>query len=390
MTITGKVHGNADLYLAPQTGLDFYDGVEAVGKIYYNRMTNDPNYGTTKVMPVFHSTHTEKVGSLNLPIGTNNAPSEVVKVLDPPPPFEDPHSPMGAQRYYNQVDMIATVSASGVASITVAGRAATPDIMTNNTFSFIRTDPTFKDTRENKYTLVTEFNVGLFTRWMTNAGTNLNALVLANTGHQINSVYIQDQRVSATKLTVVRVVNGQQLPPSGLTVATPLPLYVQGNYNVTDLTPGSTNTTATKPASLVGDSVTVLSTKWADTNSALAVTSRMAANTTVNAAFLAGIVPTAKVAGVKHYSGGLENFPRFLETWSGITFTYNGSMVVMFPSRYAVSFWQDPSSTGYYQAPTRKWAFDKNFLDPQKLPPVTPKVIKLIRGQWTTLAANMP
>jgi len=93
---------------------------------------------------------------------------------------------------------------------------------------------------------------------------------------------------------------------------------------------------------------------------------------------------------VKHYSGGLENFPRFLEAWSGITFTYNGSMVVMFPSRYAKSFWQDPSSSNYYLAPTRKWAFDLNFLSNDKLPPVTPKVLKLVRQEWTTVAANVP
>ena len=96
--------------------------------------------------------------------------------------------------------------------------------------------------------------------------------------------------------------------------------------------------------------------------------------------------------GTKYYSGGLENFPRFLESWNGIGFTYNGSMVVMFPSRYAKSYWRGPGTgaSDYYQAPTRRWAFDQNFLDPQKLPPVTPKVLKLIRGQWKAIAANAP
>ena len=94
--------------------------------------------------------------------------------------------------------------------------------------------------------------------------------------------------------------------------------------------------------------------------------------------------------GVKHYSGGLENYPRFLEDWSGKNFTYNGSMVVMFPSRYATSWWVGPSATSYYQAPWRVWAFDKNYLSLQKLPPCTPQVRKLVRGQWTTIAAAAP
>src|SRR6266446_167915 len=68
MKITGKVHGNKDLYLAPQSGLEFFDAVESVGRIYFDRMANDPMFGSTKVMPVFDSTHTEGVNSLSLPI----------------------------------------------------------------------------------------------------------------------------------------------------------------------------------------------------------------------------------------------------------------------------------------------------------------------------------
>jgi hypothetical protein len=301
---------------------------------------------------------------------------------------------MGAQRYYNQVDLLVTTLPTGVVKVTPGLWNPTylikPDVTNNNSYSFVKTNSTFKDTRENKFTILTEIDVAAFNLWLTNAGKPLNNMAKSNLNHQLNSIYVQDLRVDPTKLTAVRVINGKTLPSDGLTVATALPMYVQGHYNATDVTPGSANTSATKPASLVGDAVTVLSEGWDDTKSTLAVTSRLAKNTTVNAAFLAGIVETANVAGVKKYSGGLENFPRFLESWSSITFTYNGSMVVMFPSRYAKSFWADPSSTGYYQAPVRQWAFDNNFLNPQKLPPVTPKVLKLIRGPWTTIAANAP
>jgi hypothetical protein len=201
---------------------------------------------------------------------------------------------------------------------------------------------------------------------------------------QLNSVYVDDRRLKSGKLTVARVINGQYLPPSGLTVATRLPLYVKGHFNAP--TPGSANTSATLPASLVGDAITVLSLSWSDSNSSRPYNQKVAADTTVNAAFLAGIVKTTTSSGQKKYSGGVENFPRFLEDWSGRTLTYNGSMVVMFESQYGTSFWQTPGN--YYDPPIRKWAFDINFLDYRKLPPGTPQVQKLVRGKWDVVAAN--
>jgi hypothetical protein len=59
---------------------------------------------------------------------------------------------------------------------------------------------------------------------------------------------------------------------------------------------------------------------------------------------------------------------------------------VMFPSKLATSSWVSPGT--YYNAPNRQWAFDRNFLDFAKLPPGTPQVRKLIRGQWNVVAAR--
>jgi hypothetical protein len=270
-----------------------------------------------------------------------------------------------------------------------------PDI-TNTvppSYSFINTTNTFTDQREQKTVQVTELNIGAFNKWLTdttpNSGAALNQLKNNKYGFNINSIYIEDQRPgSSTTLTAVRVTNGQQLPPDGLTVATARPLYVLGHYNAPDTAPGLTDTSMTKPASLVGDSITVLSPAWNDANSRSSsfTTDRIAQNDTVNAAFLAGIVQTTNVGAVKHFSGGLENFPRLLEEWTGNTFTYNGSMVVMFPSRYATNWFISPGT--YYNPPVRKWAFDTNYLVQSKLPPVTPQVRKLMRGQWTTIAAT--
>jgi len=394
MKITGKVHSNGDIYSSPGASLEYMDAVTAVGNVYNSRMTNDPS-PSSGIKPIYDVLPTH-VSSLTLPIGTNNNPSDVHKILEPPPIGESPSSDMGSQRYYNQTDLIITTTAAGV-SVKAGQWDGFADIKsdlpgTNGGYSFIKTNPTFLDTRENKWTQTTEIDVGALNAWIANTATNgggaLNNAAKGLMGHQLNSIYVDDQRTNASKLTVVRVTNGQTLPTDGLTVATKLPLYVKGQFNAPITTPGSTNTISTKPASLVADAITVLSGNWVDTNSNKSLSSRPATDTTVNAAFLGGIVQTTNTAGVRHYSGGVENFPRFLENWSGDTLTYNGSMVVMFPSQSATNFWVSPGT--YYNAPTRSWAFDKNFLDYKKLPPATPQVRKVIRGQWTVIAANAP
>jgi hypothetical protein len=255
-------------------------------------------------------------------------------------------------------------------------------------YTFVNTNASFYDYREGKQVQATEIDIVALTNWMAGSGYALNQLAQARMGHGINSVFVDDRRPGAGKLTAVRVVNGTALPPSGLTLSTPRPLYVKGNFNAPDLTPGSTNTSLTAPASLASDAITILSPNWNDSwDSSTSLSSRAAANATVNAAFLSGIVPSVTTAaGVPHYSGGVENFPRFLENWSSSTLTYNGSMVVMFPSRYATNFWIAPGT--YYNPPTRKWAFDSNFLSLNRLPPATPQVRKTQRGTWSIVAAS--
>jgi hypothetical protein len=104
--------------------------------------------------------------------------------------------------------------------------------------------------------------------------------------------------------------------------------------------------------------------------------------TTVNAACLEGIVQSTSA----NYSGGVENFLRLMENWN-TTLTYNGSIVVMFPSIYATNVWLSTASSGtsgaYYNLPGRQWGFDYNFLSQNGLPPLTPQVKKLVRVSWS-------
>jgi hypothetical protein len=178
--------------------------------------------------------------------------------------------------------------------------------------------------------------------------------------------------------------NGAVLPPQGLSVATPDPAYIVGNWNIKLSNTGASDaglndTTYALPSAIYSDAVTILSSAWNPANSTAGINSRNATSDTVNAAFLTGNVPS----NGSYYSGGVENFPRFLENWSGQTFTYNGSLVAMFSSQIATAPW--PGTGGVYNPPVRNWAFDNNYSNPAKQPPMTPQVITMQRSEWTSL-----
>jgi hypothetical protein len=240
--------------------------------------------------------------------------------------------------------------------------------------NFVRTGTSFYDGREKTTINVVEIDVAKFNTWNANSGNNLKGAL----GRDISSIYVVDERTqSGGKKPGIRLVNGSVLPPAGLTVATPNPLYVKGHYNASGSALGTSDTSTTKPAALIADAINILSGSWNDANSTAGIGSRVPSHTTVNAAFLAGIVPTGNGA----YSGGVENFPRFHENWSSKTFTYNGSMIVLYYSKFGNSAW--PGTGSVYNPPSRNWSFDFNFLNPDKLPPLCPSVRAVIRGQWS-------
>jgi hypothetical protein len=433
MTINGHVHSNNNIYATGDSSsapLDFSSYVNASGTYTNSRSPNDPqswspgniNFTITQNNPLSH------VDSLAMPIGTNNNPLAVEGILQLPPsnltaPLAAAYSPTGTVYLYNSADLIVTNTAGGT-NFTVLYdnpnnspqlQPVLPDqqVVTNyhvgvatyyvtNYFYSYLTNVSFYDYRESDTVKAIQLNVSNLVAWLTNnvtvGGTNrgglqynnLNSTGSSSKGHGINSVYIYNSvPMSSSTLPGVRVVNGAQLPPSGLTVATAMPLYVEGNYNIQTnsggtqaLTLGSTTNGVTVPASLMGDSLTVLSGAWNDSDtSGTALTSRNPTATTINAATLEGIVPSFTASGTKYYSGGVENFLRMLENWSGVNLNYNGSIVVMFPSQYATNVWVGPGT--YYNPPNRNWGFDVNYSKgPQYLPPLTPQAKYVIRYSW--------
>lgn len=383
MTVGGRTHGNANIYLQPAAKLTFNGDVTSAVEIVPDKKPGDPSNRGSGGSVAFQSDHDSGVMSLQIPIGTANTPEALREIVEIPPSTEPADSELGKQRFFNNADLVIVVRDGGV-EVRGGGVAKgnTPNLNWNSVTNFVSLNKSFYDAREQQTIRATEIDLAKFNTWNANP-TNVLKTVLQR---DISSIYVADLRTQTTGTKPgIRLVNGATLPPLGLTVATPAPLYVKGNYNATGSAVGSSNTTNTKPAALIADAVNILSANWNDANGAVALSSRNAANTTVNAAFLAGIVET----GNGYYSGGVENFPRFLENWSGKVFTYNGSMVVLYRSKIATAPWRGTGNLyNVYNPPNRNWYFDSNFLDPTKLPPLSPSVRALIRGKWAMAAPN--
>ena len=403
--INGRVHSNNNIFATgsgSSTPLTFSNYVEAATKFYSTPSPLDPQNTSRSGNVVFTINANNPqypAQSLSLPVGTNNNPAAVISILGIPPAGTDPSSPIGQGYEYNLADLIVTNSSTNGLSVYYQNLNATPSQVlvpmdvtnvnivahtTNVYYSFV-TNVVFQDYRESDTVKAVQLDVGNFNKWLTNTGgafyNSKNTTGATSKGHRINGVYVYNSvPPAAGQLPAVRLVNGSQLPPAGLSVATPFPVYVKGNYNVTtngvNLSTTLGDTTNTVPAAIMGDAVTILSANWVDTATSSGNT-RTATATTINAACLEGIVPSDGT----HYSGGVENFLRLLENWGGgTTLTYNGSIVVLFQSQYATSFW----GGGYYSPPTRRWGFDLNFNSQSKLPPMTPQVRATIRGTWAT------
>jgi hypothetical protein len=424
MTMNGKVHVNGTIWMYPQASATFNDIVEASVVVTNKDNPNDQQNLTSYTAPTYNDgPPLSGVGRLDMLINTTN----VEAILNLPPaglgvPNDAAYMPSNQIYLYNECDLIISNSVVGtnlsvyfsdfynpagrlvlvtndVQWITTNGSGAGRLYVTNKFYSFLN-HVAFYDFREGKTVQSVQIDVAKLGNWLANSASNggnqYNQNNFLDKGRGIDSIYVYNSvSLTSLQLPAVRLVNGQQLPSSyGLTIATPMPLYVLGNYNIQTNSGGSqsvltTNTAWTWPAALMGDAITILSGNWNDANSLAksggsynapesSFGNRVATTTTVNAGCLEGIVSSTFTTH-KQYSGGLENFLRLQEDWSanGATLCYNGSIVAMFPSLYATNYWIGPADrTGYpthnYTVPTRAWGFDRNFLNPAKLPPLTP------------------
>ncbi len=196
--------------------------------------------------------------------------------------------------------------------------------------------------------------------------------------------------------TAVRLVDGAQLPSmgvNGLALGTNAPVYVIGQLNGNENTTLTGGTTPTEsqvmtpdsnevPALIAGDSMNLLSNAWQSpivdpntgktigyqpTGDAITTTKTgtgtgniaSATNTEYDAAFISGNVATT--GGGSSYSGGVENYMRFNEDWSGgVIARYRGSIIALYNSEVATGPWGQAN----YKVPLRQMAYDYMFQGP--------------------------
>ncbi len=192
----------------------------------------------------------------------------------------------------------------------------------------------------------------------------------------------------------IRTFPAQTTPP-GVTMASDQGFYVEGDYNVADAA------NSQLPAAILADTINVLSNHWSmktwaspgagclpscwnDCQSIQALGGsgcRPASNTTINAAFLGGVDTTPLNGGSAAYNGGLENYPRFLESWTGRTLFYRGSFVSLGNPIHNNGAWCGTGTgcglSGIYDPPVRNWGYDTTFQNVAWLPPLTPRVVSV-------------
>jgi hypothetical protein len=374
MTFNGRIHSNRDIYVGPGEGktLTVDARVSSAGAIYrcrkdhsstcssaqirkpdgsYASLTydhNDPDWGAKAYQDwsglVQDRAH--GVQELNLAIGSTD-PLDLINRGDTISPLSSAESAtLKDSRMYWQADLRI-----------IDGTAYDRDGNGVSLPAGVVSTATLYDYRENKTVTVRQIDIG---KLVTEGAAPANGIL-----------YVSETQ-GFDNQKAVRLTNGAELPIGGLTVASDNPVYVLGNYN----------TSAKKAAAIIGDAVTFLSNNWSDSNAVDAsspFTGRTATDTTVNAAVMAGNTTTTAA----NYNGGVENLPRFLEDWTGRTFTHKGSLVDLWQSKQGAGSWAHGSPR--YIAPHRAWSYDPDFNDPAKLPPGTPRVRTLTRIRWARM-----
>jgi hypothetical protein len=218
--------------------------------------------------------------------------------------------------------------------------------------------------------------------WHFSLKTTTDPNVNANTYSYNNGTYAYQDKQSPFGFGFL----GASRLPGPLSLVTDQAAYAQGNVN----------TTEKKPAALMADTITILSTTCLNGDGQFNCFNLNGATTvplvnsgmTVNAAFLSRTDRTQITNGtVTRDSGGLNNYFRMLEDWTNFTFTYRGSFISMgeplqasgryLPGRNGNGITvSDPTSGGYYyyRIPVRDYGFDTSFNTVAGLPPLTPRV----------------
>lgn len=352
MTLSGRIHTNRDFYIGSNATLTLdTNSVKAAGNMYRQRKDNGTIPAGTLTV--------KKYGTATYPAwsGTNDS--------DTNPNFMNDATTIWGGTVKSGAHGVTDVASPDVPSVTPGGYYDTnAGLKIVDTTAYVGgvavalpagtiTTKTFWDAREGRNVTCTVIDVGLLN---TSGKFPPNGLL-----------YARRTDTTSTQPNGIRLTNAATLS-AGLTVVSPDPVYVKGNFN----------TVTKKPASIIADSVNLLSNAWNDTKTSTGLPTATA--TTYNFAMITGNTQTVAPA----YNGGLENLPRFHENWSSVTCTIRGSFVNLWDSQYAKKKW--PGTGGnFYNPPTRNWNYDTDFNTVTNLPPFTPMSVrtsKLVYWEW--------
>lgn len=412
MIVGGLVHTNSNLYASGGTSgvLTFSGNVSYAGKYVDNAA---PPGGTgyspwnSDKPPIYPNGQGNQLSKVPIaqPMGlslnglfnatdsnpNNDGYRELIEMPVNSGTFSDPPE-IASRRLSNKAGVIININGSNATVTTHNGTTATAAQITALKAAFTG-KTVFYDQREGKNADVATIDVSKLT-------PTLNAM--SSTGFN-GVLYVVDTTTvnsASPNAKTLRLQKGGVLPDNGLTIASENPVYIHGDYNTgTSASVPSSNIPANstgnpnntdspvapgytrKPSAVLADAVMFLSNNWNDSKASSDVDSRPASNTTYNTAIMSGFIPSEyqPASGAKYgYSGGGNNFPRFLESWSGKACTYYGSMVELFQSKVYTGKWD---LGNIYSAPSRRWNFDTMFTTSS--PPGSLSLIVYSRGSWS-------
>ena len=391
MDILGRVHANGDMYIQAGNQLNFHDRITGAGNIYHGRHPDSGKSNSNNPVNIYDGSSFESmaggsgdtngdgwldsldaewtqaaldrwdsyvksvdhgVNPLGLPIPTTYDPHSIIERADP---VNDSVSLKNEKFEYKAGMKIIGDNNGNISAVDQNGNPISltyPDPGNPGETKSIVSVGSFYDAREQM--------------WVSSIDVNLANMQESGIRPGNSILYVTNENQGGTR-GVVRLVEGAELPQGvteGFSVASDDPMYVQGDFNTVNQT----------LAMIAGDAISVMSNAWDDANSNN-WSARVASETTQNAVMIQGIVPSQNST----YSGGVENYFRFMESWSGTEYIYNGSIVSMWESQVATGSWSYGSPV--YKAPIRTWAWDSN-LGGMNGPPGAPRVVEILKKNW--------
>ena len=128
-----------------------------------------------------------------------------------------------------------------------------------------------------------------------------------------------------------------------------------------------------RPVAFISDAFKILSPTYKDnlswSNETGGDVQTVTQDWELNAVILTGHIQTHWEGSSVKYSGGLENFPRFIENWRGRRLKIRGSFIELWESTFNNANWRHTGNKTY-NPPHRNWGYDVRFQNIFDLPPL--------------------